>query len=416
MLTWKDLQKNETNVVAVENKIKSSTVIWNAKKIFSMYQNHEIDFENAVQRGSVWDDAKSSLLIDSVLKEVPIDKIKAIEEENYISILDGKQRLLVTMIRFMSNEFTLKGIDRPIILKLGEGIYEEVDLNGATFNDLPQKLKDIIEGSNFEITVIDRDTPEEEVSDLFFRWNNGKPLSPIELTRAKMKSQVEIREMSKHQIFKDTMTAKALSTYKNEDIVMKMWFMLNESEPDLETKHIRKEIVSIDITPEQSKQIMNVCDRILLTKNAVQKMLVANGSTEKSSITIAKKIVSKTHMLSITPFISRMIVEGLSVEATADWFIGFFGQKQTGTISALYNENSRGGNAKRVSIAKRHKELDKYYDSWHEKYMLKTKENARIMETEERTELPVNNENIEIGSANMPPVLLDNYVNNSVIA
>lgn len=373
MITWKDLQKNGTEILAVENKIKSSTVIWNAKKIFSMFQNHEIDFENAVQRGPVWDDAKSSLLIDSMLKEVPIDKIKAIEEENYVSILDGKQRLLVAVIRYMSDEFALVGIDKPIMLKFGEGVYDEVNLNGAKFSDLPQKLKDIIEGSNFEITVIDRDTPEEEVSDLFFRWNNGKPLSPIELTRAKMKSQLEIREMSKHRIFKDTMTEKALSTYKNEDIVMKMWFMLNEAEPDLETKHIRKEIVSIDITPKQSTEIMAVCDRILETKDMIQKMLVANGMKEKGAITIAKKIVSKTHMLSVTPFIARMIEGGLPVEASADWFIGFFGQKQTGTVSAIYNENSRGGSAKRVSIAKRHKELEKNYIAWLEKYKEKQK-------------------------------------------
>ena len=366
MLTWKELKENNLEVVSVADKIKYSKNTYNVKQIRTMYKANEITFDNAMQRGKVWDVEKCSYLIHSILKNIPISSISAVNEDGVTDVLDGKQRLLCAIIGFTMGEYKLKNI--PLInTNLSNGVNDDLDLNGCSFEDLPEHLRDIIDACNFEFVMIDEDTPDEDISDMFFRWNNGKPLSAVELTRVKAKSQAEIREMSNHKIFTNSMTAKALASYKNEDIVTKMWFMLNEEEPDLETKHIRKEIVDIDMTSEHTNQIKAVLDRLVAMRTKIEEILCSRGVKKSIAEKAAKKTVNKTHMISSTPFIWRTIEDGLSVEEASRWFINFYGEKATGSSSAIYNENARGGSAKKISIAKRHKALLDNYNSWSKK-------------------------------------------------
>ena len=67
---------------------------------------------------------------------------------------------------------------------------------------------------------------DDEINEMFWRLNNGKPLSAIELTRVKAKSIDQIRALSKHDIFTSALSQKALNRYTNEDIVIKSWAAL----------------------------------------------------------------------------------------------------------------------------------------------------------------------------------------------
>lgn len=387
MISWKELKEQNIEVVEVLDKVKYTRSTLNVKQIRMLFKNNKISFDNAMQRGKVWDNAKSSYLIDSILRNIPIYPVGAINNEDVLDILDGKQRLAKAVIDFTLGEYALEKC-KPILMSLGNGEEDEVDLNGAKFNDLPEHLRDVIDACNFDVVILDEDTTDDIVADIFFRWNNGKPLSAVELTRVKAKSQSKIMEMAKHELFTGTMTAKALESYKNEDIVIKTYFMLNEKEPDLETKHLRKEIVNTDITDNDVEQITGIYDRIIAMRKAAFKRLKNDqeaGFTEKAAERTANKIVSKTHMLSMIPYINKTINEGLSVDEATDWFIGFFGIKKGGSKSALYNEAARGSSARKTSIAKRDKELKKHYDAWYKRLMANRVKPAQSPDDSDKT-------------------------------
>ncbi|OQY44649.1 MAG: hypothetical protein B6242_12260, partial [Anaerolineaceae bacterium 4572_78] len=76
------------------------------------------------QRGYVWDNKKASLLIESLLLNVPIPVIYMSEEKDGTwSVVDGLQRLY-SLQRFFNNELKLIGLD---VLQ---------ELNGLLHDDL----------------------------------------------------------------------------------------------------------------------------------------------------------------------------------------------------------------------------------------------------------------------------------------
>ena len=68
----------------------------------NMNKDGELGFDHALQRALVWDEERKSLLIHSLIKNFPIDPIKAVKDGNTYQILDGKQRLLGTVISYIN--------------------------------------------------------------------------------------------------------------------------------------------------------------------------------------------------------------------------------------------------------------------------------------------------------------------------
>ena len=62
--------------------LRSAKIEWTARKLYKMAQRNEITFDNAVQRGFVWDNKKKSLLIHSMLSGYPIPPFYAAKNEN----------------------------------------------------------------------------------------------------------------------------------------------------------------------------------------------------------------------------------------------------------------------------------------------------------------------------------------------
>ena len=48
--------------------LKKANLDWNARQLCKLVQKREIKFDNAVQRGLVWDAQRKSLLIHSIIK------------------------------------------------------------------------------------------------------------------------------------------------------------------------------------------------------------------------------------------------------------------------------------------------------------------------------------------------------------
>ena len=116
------------------------------------------------QREFLWDDAKQSKLIESVIMRIPLPVFyMAEDEEGRMVVVDGLQRLS-TFRRFVKDELPLRLPDRH-------------ELNRKRFSDLPPKLKNRVEDCNLTFYIIDSKAPERARLDIFERVNGGVPLT-----------------------------------------------------------------------------------------------------------------------------------------------------------------------------------------------------------------------------------------------
>lgn len=345
---------------------------WSGKALYGKVKNGSVNFDNYVQRHYVWDNAKNSLLIHSILTGYPIPPFYMAKNGDQYDALDGKQRSHA-IVSFMDDGYLL-GLDDD---------YQEVDgiiIDGKKFSELPEEFQDRIKDVSLTIYFFDGIT-DDEIEEMFFRLNNGKPLSAIELTRVKAKSFDIIKRLAAHDLFNVALTDKAKEKYSNEDIVIKTYLTLFEAEPSHMTKDVRAIMSSVDITDEQVEVISIVFDKILAAYNSI----------EKTALKIAKKMLKRTHLVSLTRIASQIDLRDL-----VSLVLGFFdGKHRAASVSESYNANCKHGVAKPESIAKRLKAIDDYYDT-------NIKPNAAVVRIREAALASVPEANIE--PVKTPPV------------
>ena len=152
------------------------------------------------QRDFIWDEAKQSKLIESVLMRIPLPVFYLAEDrQGRRVVVDGLQRLS-TFQRFANNELRLNLPDRP-------------DLHRKRFKDLDPKLQNRFGDCNLILYVIDEKAPSQTRLDIFERVNSG-----VALTRQQMRNCLYmgeatrfLREESRTNLFLDA-TGRSLRT------------------------------------------------------------------------------------------------------------------------------------------------------------------------------------------------------------
>ena len=333
--------------------IKAS-IPWNTKQVHKMVMNNSLRFDNAIQRGDVWDKNRQSLLIDSILRNYPIPPFYTIKDGRTVKTpkgdvavfdaLDGKQRCL-TITKFKNNEFALCNLDDTILDEDGN----EVDLNGLTYDELPDSLKDAFDSYSLTVYYF-TDITEEEVTEIMSRLNNGKPLTAAENTRIKARDLAGIKKLADHQLFTNYFSEKAINGYQNEDTVIKMYSVLNGMN-DLDNKDIKPLYEELEITPAISDRITAILDRI----DEIVDNLIGEG--EKA---VAKKLTTRTHLISIAKVVEASSADGVSVEDMASFFTHFF-KKGKPSNNEDYNAASSNGVNHENMVDARLTALDKEY-------------------------------------------------------
>lgn len=358
--------------------IKRTSTNWTVKRMVKLWEKGEITFDNVVQRNYVWDNARKSLLIHSVLTGYPVPSLYVVKTEDSCNdMLDGKQRC-EAFKSFKEDGFELTDVPE-VAVETEDGEVVVYDLNGRTFSTLPEDMQDTVNDFVLSINCFENCITDEEIHEMFFRLNNGKPLSAIELTRVRAKSMNMIKEIAEHDLFKNALTEKALARYTNEDIVIKSWVMLNETEPSLATKDIRSIMEKVDLTQKDAKELKEIYDRI---------MIVHNILLERENKRAAKRIVTRTHMISVVPFVKESLERKISEEGFANWFEQFFCGTRSATNCIPYNSATGSGSAKKESVKKRHLALKKDFDSFFSNYTAKEaykEENGSLKTTEAET-------------------------------
>lgn len=328
--------------------LKKANISWSVKQVVKMIRNGNIKFDNAVQRGYEWDKKRASLLVHSALSGYPIPPFYAIKgEDGKYDMLDGKQRM-TSLKQFYDNEFAL--IDVPGIDGEVGGVPAILDINGMKYEELDDDVRDNLDSTMLTVYYFDEIT-EDEIAEMFFRLNNGKAVSSSVTTRVKAKSKAIIKELGQHELFQMALTKKALESYANEDIVIKAAYMLDGAD-NLETKNVRQWVSETEIEKPFALDLTCVFERI---KVAAEKI-------EKEDKKIAKKILSKTHLLSLVPIIQQSRTDKVKDEDLKNWLMSFYGTTDKTTVSNAYNEACTSGSMKKEQVIIRNNELKKSYD------------------------------------------------------
>lgn len=326
-----------------------ANISWNINQIVKGMTNGTIRFDNAIQRGYVWDKKRASLLIDSVLREYPVPPIFTIKTEEKITVrnkevsiydcIDGKQRS-TTFKLFMENAFKLEGLE-PIIQSDGS----EIDINGLTFEELDEEMQDAIKSYTLTVYYFS-DITDDEVAEMMSRLNNGKVLTGTENARIKAKQLDTIKELASHNLLANYLTEKAIKGYANEDIVIKFALLLNE-QTDLSNKNVREAYETYNFGESTCRSITDTMDFVLEA--------IEDSTDDKKVI---KRMTSKANLITILYVAHEYLVSGNSDTGEfADKLAEFFDGNDGATISADYNEASTNGTMRSANVLTRNDEL-----------------------------------------------------------
>ena len=116
------------------------------------------------QRDLVWEEARQSKLIESVIMRIPLPVFYLAEDEQgRMVVVDGLQRLS-TFRKFLQDELVLR-------------LSHQRELEGKKFSDLNPKLQNRVEDCNLIFYIIDSKVAESVRLDIFERVNSGVPLT-----------------------------------------------------------------------------------------------------------------------------------------------------------------------------------------------------------------------------------------------
>lgn len=340
--------------------LQKASIVWSAKQISSMVKNGKINFEHISQRSLVWERARKSNLIESLILSYPVPQVYArriVGKENkkgdsIYFILDGKQRLS-TIKEFLNDEFALTKLS-PVTY-FDDELDEEVtlDITNKRFSELPDGLKDLLNTVTFSIVYFDNLTKEEEKI-LFRKLNNGKPLSTKSRTLASAKDIETLLDIGSHQLFQKMLSDKARANKNQAVIVAKTLTMLtyNVEEVSFASKEFNPAIENMEISDGEKLELSRVFDYIL----NVHEELKENHEKD-----VAKKIFTETHMISLIPYIKQAMENNINESMFAEFMVNFFKTENDSDVYTKYMEASNHGIARTANIVARHNALGESY-------------------------------------------------------
>ncbi len=168
-------------------RIRVNTNSFSLRNILDMIDEGSLELAPDFQRGKVWKAEQKSLLVESLLLQIPLPAFYFAEDsDGAFRVVDGLQRLstLHAFVRGGEQGFRLKGL-------------EYLDQNGSSFSDLPVQWQRRINHTQLVVNVIDPTTPTDVMYDIFRRINTGgTPLNAQEIRHCVSKDRS--RDILKH--------------------------------------------------------------------------------------------------------------------------------------------------------------------------------------------------------------------------
>lgn len=156
--------KENQNNIEIPHEVRNLTTQAYDKSVsdvIRMMMDKDLVLDPDYQRNYVWDNKKASMLVESIILNVPIPVIYVSEEKDSSwSVIDGLQRLN-SLKRFFDGKFKLSGLE---ILH---------ELNKCDIKTLPSKPLRMLKNGLLRIVMVTADSNDEIKYDIFMRLNTG---------------------------------------------------------------------------------------------------------------------------------------------------------------------------------------------------------------------------------------------------
>jgi hypothetical protein len=187
-----DEERPELDIPLNERKLLTQPFDFIVGSLDQQIKDGSLVLQDEFQRRVVWDDRKSSRLIESLLLNVPIPVCYFSElEDGSYSVIDGQQRL-TALYRYMSNLLPLAGLRvRP-------------ELNRKRFSELDKADQRMIRTRTIRCIVIQKESHPAIRFDVFERINSGAVrLKPQELRNSTHRGRLNklIKELCEDPTF-----------------------------------------------------------------------------------------------------------------------------------------------------------------------------------------------------------------------
>lgn len=334
------------------------SISWNCKQVTNMIKKGKCSFKNIIQRSYVWEKARKSDLIHSLIENYPVPPFYARRAEGVYDFLDGKQRMNA-IAGYINDDYELTVLPPVSYEPVDSDKPVEIDISGKKFSELPEEVQDLILGYTLTIYYYDEIT-DAQVATLFRKLNNGKPLSTKERNIANCVDIENVTAIGEHELFSSIVTAKGRETRKQIPMVMKAWCMLNQEEVSFESKSFNQVMSETIISDEQRDVLNGVFDEL---ENVYAEIAEVEDNKKKVRA-LRTKLASETHLISFVPFVKKAIDNNVDTTMLTKFFAYFYSAEDGATISEVYNNTVKGGSAKTININRRNEELGKAWDDF----------------------------------------------------
>lgn len=202
--------------------MRFNTMQRKVRDLHSDYINKELDPRPAFQRGFVWDKARASRLVESILLNVPLPLIYTAEEGDKTEVvIDGQQRLM-SVFSFIQGKFPK---DTSAFRLAGLKLLSQ--LNGKTYDQLEEAERKAIQNYVFQIIKISNESHADVKFEIFERLNSGSvTLNPQELRNCVYRGRFNnvLRDLAKKDDFRKLLGGSAV-TARMQDAELVLRFL-----------------------------------------------------------------------------------------------------------------------------------------------------------------------------------------------
>jgi hypothetical protein len=361
--------------------MKTTNPTWNMKTLGRMANDSELRFDYPIQRASgQWDALQKSLLIHSILGGFPIPPIAIAKadveghegEAEYV--IDGKQRT-TTVLDYTSGVADADGNypvtawslheDTPTVT-IGK---KEIELAGRFFDQLDDDAQADILTSSFLIQRME-DATDEEIEELFGRWNNGTPLTKQQKARGKMGTvnAVIIDALLKHNFIQEKAHFTTLQRRRSDDEAVILQTMMLMSSYDLPSNGFVADNILKFASEMRDQDITDVT-------NAIKQALdYINGAVE-AKMPILKKLHLPTILLTAKKALDEKVAPEVFVAWLDDFSNAISGRtRDKATVKTSYMKYTNAGSVKREKVIGRVNAMTTHFNEFIDTYEPEIKE------------------------------------------
>lgn len=207
-----------------------------------------------------WNNKQRSELIDSLLRNYPINPTYGVKESGKVGIIDGVQRLS-TIRDYIKNVFSLvKTLEKVTINDT------EYDIASKKFKKLDETVQEELLKSELQLYEL-MDCTDKEVREMFARQNSGKPLSNTNKRSVLENEKVSksINSLASHNFFSKIVTKTQSKSDLEKDIVRQVLMIVSDYEmSSFRSNDINKFVIWLNDNLNDSiiKQLADALDKL----------------------------------------------------------------------------------------------------------------------------------------------------------